>query len=64
MKRVELLMLALFTTATIAGQNKNAPVNYDESKVPAYEVPDVLKCEDGEDVQRTGIWRNTATCRR
>ena len=56
MKRVELLMLALFTTATIAGQNKNAQVNYDESKVPAYEVPDVLKCEEGERVKTVKQW--------
>lgn len=56
MRRIELLSLALLMTATISGQNKNAPVNYDESKVPAFEVPDVLRCEDGGRIETIRQW--------
>ena len=56
MKRAKLLFLALMMTVTMAGQNKNAPVNYDESKVPAFEVPDVMRCEDGQRVESVRQW--------
>ena len=56
MKRIELLSVALLMTATIAGQNKNAPVNYDESKVPAFEVPDVLRSADGQSIKTVKEW--------
>ena len=56
MKRIKLLFLLFMITVTMAGQNKNAPVNYDESKVPAFEVPDVLKCEDGSYVKTARQW--------
>jgi hypothetical protein len=55
-KHIGILMLSLFMTATIAGQNKNAPVNYDEGKVPTFELPDPLKCENGESVSTIKQW--------
>lgn len=54
--RLTLLSLAFLMTATISGQNKNAPVNYDESQVPAFEVPDVLRCEDGQRIETARQW--------
>ena len=54
--RYALLSLALLVSAAISGQNKNAPVNYDESKVPTFELPDVLKCEDGSRVETAKQW--------
>ena len=46
----------LLEAVSMAGQNKNAPVNYDESMVPDFEVPDVLKCEDGSIVKTVRQW--------
>ena len=54
--RYALLSLALLVSAAISGQNKNAPVNYDENKVPTFELPDVLKCEDGSRVETAKQW--------
>lgn len=56
MKNIAFFSLMFLMTATIAAQNKNAPVNYDESKVPAFVIPDVLKCEDGECVETVRQW--------
>lgn len=56
MKRIELLSLALLMTATIAGQNRNAPVNYDESQVPVFEIPDALTCQDGQRITTAKQW--------
>ena len=56
MRRVKFLLMAFMMAATMAGQNKNAAVNYDEGKVPAFEVPDVLRCEDGSYVKTPKQW--------
>ena len=56
MKRVKFLLMAFMMAATMAGQNKNAAVNYDEGKVPAFGVPDVLRCEDGSHVKTPKQW--------
>lgn len=56
MKRIEILSLALMISATILGQNKNAPVNYDESQVPAFELPDPLLCNDGSRAENARQW--------
>ena len=56
MRRVKFLLLMLLEAVSMAGQNKNAPVNYDESMVPDFEVPDVLKCEDGSIVKTVRQW--------
>lgn len=55
-KRIENLLLVLLVSATAMGQNKNAPVNYDESLVPAFELPDLLKCSDGQAVESAKQW--------
>jgi len=38
---------------TAAGQE----ANYDESKVPAYTLPDPLLCADGTKVANANVWR-------
>ena len=48
--------MALLMSAAVSGQNRNAPVNYDESKVPAFVLPDVLRCEDGRRVETAKQW--------
>ena len=50
------LSLALVMSATMSGQNKNAPVNEDESKVQAFELPDLLTCTGGEHVETAKQW--------
>ncbi len=58
MRHTLLLSALLIWAATSAGQNKNAPVNYDESKVPTFEVPDVLTCADGSRVKTRKQWEH------
>ena len=55
-KSIQLLSLAFLMNVTMTGQNKKAPVNYDESMVPNYELPDVLECEDGSRVETVRQW--------
>lgn len=47
-----LLIVWLFATLVYAQQN----VNYDESKVPAYVLPKILQCENGETVKSVEQW--------
>jgi len=56
MKRTLLIYIALIATASMSGQNKNAPVNYDESKVPTFEVPNPLICKDGRRIETAKQW--------
>ncbi len=56
MRHTLLLSVLLVLTNSAAGQNKNAPVNYDESKVPTFEVPDVLTCADGSRIETRKQW--------
>lgn len=56
MKHALLLTAMLMLAATAAGQNKNAPVNYDENQVPAFEVPDILTCSDGSHIETRRQW--------
>ena len=53
MTRIILLILLILPVFSYA-QRKD--VNYDESKVPAYILPDVLSCEDGEKVTSVEQW--------
>lgn len=55
-KSIQLLSLAFLMTVTMTGQNKKAPVNYDESIVPNFELPDVLECKDGYRVETVRQW--------
>ena len=56
MKHIETFLLALFVSTAIMGQNKNAPVNYDESQVPNIELPDPLKANDGQIIETAKQW--------
>ncbi|MEA4808162.1 MAG: acetylxylan esterase, partial [Macellibacteroides fermentans] len=47
-----LLIVWLFAILVCAQQN----TNYDESKVPAYVLPEVLQCENGETVKSVEQW--------
>ena len=56
MKRFSLFIsLSLFSVSVMLAQ-KLRPVNYDESKVPNYVLPDVLTCKDGTKVTTVKQW--------
>ena len=40
-----------------SGAAQPAPANYDESKVPAYTLPDPLVCTDGTRVTNSNLWQ-------
>ena len=50
-----MLALAVLTTAVLSAQP--AGFNYDESKVPAYQLPEILRFEDGTAVRTPEQWR-------
>lgn len=52
-----LLMLLFGLPGSVAAQAPNA-ANYDESRVPAYELPDPLVMQDGTPVTTPQQWRN------
>lgn len=51
--KYSLLVLLFFVSMVINAQNKT---NYDESKIPKYELPDPLILLSGEEVTDTNIW--------
>jgi hypothetical protein len=55
MKRESGLLVLCFVTV-LAFSQQNA--NYDESKVPSYVLPELLKCENGESVTTVEQWEN------
>lgn len=53
------LQSILFLAALLCGfatKAQNKPVNYDENKVPNYQLPDVLLCSDGTRVDSRRQW--------
>ncbi|MFP4090338.1 MAG: acetylxylan esterase [Cyclobacteriaceae bacterium] len=52
-----LLLLIFMTTATTFAQSDHDKYNYDESKVPAYTLPEPLILNDGRKVQDAQTWR-------
>ncbi|MDO5308770.1 MAG: acetylxylan esterase [Planctomycetia bacterium] len=65
MRRSVVLSQWLLSAATIslvlashafAQQQQIAPPNYDESKVPAYELPDPLVAQDGQVIDTVELW--------
>lgn len=59
MRSMIALTTALVTLLTIAGlaEAKEPPINYDESKVPQYTLPDPLVTADGKQVGDAATWR-------
>ncbi len=51
-----LLTLSFFLTTPILAQSNPSYVNYDESKVPTYTLPDLLQCLDGSKVKSVKDW--------
>jgi hypothetical protein len=49
----KLLLLPLLTLITLP---MSAQVNYDEAKVPAYQLPELLSTEDGQEIQNSLDW--------
>ncbi|HFB98769.1 MAG TPA: acetylxylan esterase, partial [Bryobacterales bacterium] len=49
------IAVLLLAPALLAGQRRD--VNYDESKVPKFTLPDPLVCEDGTPVRDPKTWR-------
>jgi len=52
-------LLAATLGAALARAGEPADTNYDESKVPRYELPDPLVCSDGRAVTDPKMWRET-----
>ncbi len=53
MRKTFLAIVALFMTVTVSAQREP---NYDESKVPDFELPELLKCENGKVITSTKEW--------
>lgn len=59
MKRISLLIwpVTCFAVLTVwAGQSRAQDANYDESKVPTYELPELLEFGDGTPVRTVAQW--------
>lgn len=54
MKRYLISSFVFLITLAAMGQNRS--VNYDESKVPNYILPDMMTCKDGTKVTTAKIW--------
>jgi hypothetical protein len=52
------IVLAAVLAALAPAQPQRSDVNYDESKVPRYVLPDPLTCGDGTRVTTPALWRN------
>jgi len=62
LRRCPWLLLLLFSLVAVpaASPGQEPPdTNYDESKVPKYELPDPLVCFDGRQVADAAMWRET-----
>ena len=53
---VTLGCVILFTMTTISAQQPVAPANYDEDKVPKFELTDPLKTTDGRTINSPELW--------
>lgn len=53
-----IVSLLFLSTSVCVAQDKVAPANFDESKVPQYTLPDPLKFEDGKPVDSVKLWNN------
>lgn len=57
--KYSLLSLLLTSGALTMAADEKEPVNSDESKVPAYTLPDVLTANDGKKIATKEDWQNT-----
>lgn len=53
MKKLLILVMVILASFYVHSQEK---VNYDESRVPEFKLPDPLKCFSGKKVRNTKIW--------
>ena len=58
MKKVFMLFLLTVTFVVPYSNAQNPPVNYDESKVPEYILPDPLTANDGTKITTAENWMN------
>jgi hypothetical protein len=58
MRSLLLLFVAMLITALCSAQQPVAPANYDETKVPKFELPDPLKTSDGRNVDTPQLWND------
>jgi hypothetical protein len=60
MKKIVLILGLLIAFHFSHGQRSDFVANYDESKVPDFEVPDPLKTFDGRQIKSTRQWEKIA----
>ncbi|MBE7171143.1 MAG: acetylxylan esterase [Williamsia sp.] len=58
MKKVFLVFIAFAVVTPLAAQDHDE-ANYDEAKVPAYTLPDVLKTGTNKQVSNKGVWEKS-----
>lgn len=56
MKRIVLWLLEIVFIFQVNAQNSYPDVNYDESKIPPYTLPELLKTEKGEQITTVKEW--------
>ena len=56
MKVLYFISFLFFIHQAFAQESYPPKVNYDESKVPNYELPDLLTCKDGTKVKTVKDW--------
>jgi (4-O-methyl)-D-glucuronate---lignin esterase len=52
-----ILMLTVCSVTAVVGQSAAEEINYDETKVPAYTLPDPLVTQDGKKVTDARMWK-------
>ena len=50
------MLLTVFSAVSVEAQDKAPEANYDEAKVPAFVLPDLLKTADGKIVATADDW--------
>ena len=59
MKRLSFFVIGLCMTVSVCAQNNDRPdVNYDESKIPPYSLPEALKTQGGQTITSAAQWES------